>query len=102
MTLHAISCQGPLRHVTLRGVFRRVVLILCVLALGSGIAAADTRTRRIVRSFRTCDMAECPDAVKKLYEQEPTVELVTMGIGGVIAVRRDLRRERAMMGPDER
>lgn len=28
--------------------------------------------------------------------------LVTMGLGGAVAVRRDLRRERAMMGPDER
>ncbi len=28
--------------------------------------------------------------------------LVTMGIGGLIAVRRDLRRERAMIGRDER
>jgi hypothetical protein len=63
-------------------VFRRVVLIALVLVTGT--AAADTRARRVVRSYRTCDMAECPDNVKKLYEQEPTLELVTMGIGSLI------------------
>jgi len=29
-------------------------------------------------------MGECSEAAKKLYEQEPTIELVTMGIGSLI------------------
>jgi hypothetical protein len=57
---------------------------LIALMVVAGSASADTRARRVVRSYRTCDMADCPEAVKKLYEQEPTLELVTMGIGSLM------------------
>ena len=69
---------------TLREVLVRLVLVALVLLVGARDAGAQQRMRRATASFRACDLpANCPEgsAVKKLYDEEPTVELVTMGIG---------------------
>jgi len=66
-----------------------VSLLACLLLRSSDAAAEGgaPRPRRAVASFRACDLpANCPEGsvVKKLYDEEPTIELVTMGIGSLI------------------
>jgi hypothetical protein len=56
-----------------------------VLVLAGGVAYAQ-KTRRASVAFRACDAKDaCPEGsvAKKLYAEEPTVELVTMGIGAL-------------------
>lgn len=65
--------------------FGRAVLTALLLVLGTGLADAQ-RTRRASVAFRACDAkGACPEGseIKKLYDQEPTIELVTMGIGAL-------------------
>jgi hypothetical protein len=64
----------------------RVVLILLALVAAASPAEAQQRIRRATASFRACDLpANCPEGsqAQKLYAQEPTIELVTMGIGSL-------------------
>ncbi len=71
---------------TLREVFLRVFLVAVVLLIGTRDADAQQRVPRARASFRACDLpANCPEgsAVQKLYAEEPTIELVTMGIGSL-------------------
>lgn len=66
----------------------RVVLTIVLFALaGAHSAEAQQRMRRATASFRACDLpANCPEGspAAKLYAEEPTIELVTMGIGSLI------------------
>ncbi len=71
---------------TLREVLVRLVLVAFVLLAGARDAGAQQRVRRATASFRACDLpVNCPEGseVKKLYDAEPTIELVTMGIGSL-------------------
>lgn len=70
---------------TLREVFLRVLLVAFVLLIGARGADAQ-KMRRATASFRACDLpGNCPEGsvVQKLYAEEPTIELVTMGIGSL-------------------
>lgn len=72
---------------TLREVFLRAFLVAVVVLIGTRDASAQQRVRRSVASFRACDLpANCPEGsvAQKLYAEEPTIELVTMGIGSLI------------------
>lgn len=75
---------------TLREVFPRAFLVAFVVAIvalaGTRDANAQQRIPRARASFRACDLpANCPEGsvVQKLYAEEPTIELVTMGIGSL-------------------
>ncbi len=71
---------------TLREVFLRLFLVAVVLLIGTRDADAQQRVPRARASFRACDLpANCPEgsAAQKLYADEPTIELVTMGIGSL-------------------
>jgi len=75
---------------TLREVLVRAILVAVVILIGARDAGADTapqRQRRAVASFRACDLpGNCPEGsvARKLYDEEPTIELVTMGIGSLM------------------
>jgi hypothetical protein len=80
--LAATAVNGTLREV----LFRAAVVAFVALACGISDAEAQQRMRRATASFQACDVpANCPEGseIQKLYAAEPTIELVTMGIGSL-------------------
>ncbi len=61
--------------------FRRTApWVIAIAMVCASMAVADAR--RVRASLRACEGdSQCPPEIAKLYEQEPTIELVTMGIG---------------------
>ncbi len=82
--LAAVPVNGTLREVLGRAILLAFVVLV---GLRAPDAHAQQRMRRATASFRACDLpANCPEGseVRKLYDEEPTIELVTMGIGSLI------------------
>jgi hypothetical protein len=63
------------------------LLVACVMLISARGIHAQQPTRLPTAVFRACDLPNaCPEGslTRKLYDEEPTIELVTMGIGSLI------------------